>query len=457
MLRQLTAYPAQKWAAFTPVLHLKAIGICLSLYLIATWCSMAGMEIFGWTTFALTMGYAYRTAHSSELRLRELVTSQLPWKTMIALYAIVLLGIFYPGTPDGEKLAMLGSHRWMFLLIGHSFALALFPPTLKGYRLFLIFTSVIAVYAVVQSFTGFDLLRFNGPNPHRAVQPLDVRKEISLWRSAGLFGSPMGYVYIAGFHSCLALAVALVFPKSARRLRLWSILAFSLIAASLVTTYVRGAWISITIAVLAMTWLASRRFFIWAVGAGAMAFATLFVGLIQFRERFLSLFDAKYSSNTDRWNLIKTNWRMFLDHPVLGIGWEMNEVRSCEYVDCLAIPRPFTGHAHNNYMQALAGLGLTGFAAYMTFIGFFMWLTYRLWKRLPQDLYWARALVLAAFGAQIHLHVGGLTECNFKAGATNHNFMVILGLVASLSYLEKKGLLRTKYDALAMRFENHAI
>jgi O-antigen ligase len=417
---------------------------------------MAGMEIFGWLTFALTMSYAFRTRAvanapspantSQQLSLCELVTNILPWKLMIIWYALVILGVFFTGTPANEKLHIFGSHRWMFLLIANSFALSLCPPTTKGYRVFLAFTGIIAVYAIFQSFTGIDLLRMHDANPHRAVQFLDVRKDIQLWRSAGLFGSPMGYVYIAGIHSCLALAVALVFPREQSKLRRWSLLVFILIAASLVTTYVRGGWFSITVAVLVMTWLANRRFFLWAIGLGAGAFAILFLSLVQFRERFMSLLDPQYASNSERMNLWKMNVRVFLDHPIFGIGWEMNEVRACEYVNCQAIPRPFTGHAHNNYLQALSGLGITGLAAYLAFIGFFLWATYRLWKRLPENLYWARALTLAAFGAQIHLHLGGLTECNWKAGATNHNIMVALAIVVSLTYLEKKGALQKRHS-----------
>ncbi len=450
---KLATQTLERAQIFSPELHFKSLSISLSLYLIATWCSMAGMEIFGWLTFALSMSYAFRTrlgaskvsaTHSGQrLSLGEMVSEVLPWKLMIFWYVVVILGVFFPGTPADEKLHIFGSHRWMLLLIANSFALSLCPPKLKAYRVFLAFTGIVAVYAIFQSFTGIDLLRMHDANPHRAVQFLDVRKDIQLWRSAGLFGSPMGYVYIAGIHSCLALAVALVFPSEHSRLRRWSLFVFVLIAASLVTTYVRGGWFSIAVAVLVMTWLANRKFFLWAIGMGAGAFTVLFVSLVQFRERFMSLLDPKYASNSERMGLWKMNLRIFLDHPIFGIGWEMNEVRACEYVNCQAIPKPFTGHAHNNYLQALSGLGITGFTAYLAFIGFFLWATYRLWKRLPENLYWARALTLAALGAQIHLHLGGLTECNWKAGATNHNIMIALAIVTSLIYLEKKGALRS--------------
>jgi O-antigen ligase len=157
----------------------------------------------------------------------------------------------------------------------------------------------------------------------------------------------------------------------------------------------------------------------------------------------------QYTSNSDRLFLWKMNLEMFKEYPILGIGYGENESRAGEWAARMGNPEAFTGHAHNNYLQWLAGTGALGFAAYMFFIGFFLYLTVRLWKRLPKELYWARAMTLAALGAQIHLHIGGFTECNFKAGATNHNLMLVLGLVASMSLLDAKGLLKSRYQRTA--------
>lgn len=423
-------------------LHRRLIAIVLGLYLVATWSSMAGMEIFGWLTFILSVTYLLRKP-ADGWRFQDF-DQVLPWRSMIAMYLIVVAGVIFVRTDRADVNFMLGNPRWVFLLFSSSIALSIAPPTLKGYRLFLVFTAVIAAYAVFQSFTGIDLLR---PGSERAVQRLDVRKEIQLWRSAGLFGSPMGYVYIAGMYSCLPLAVALLFPKEAKRLRWFSIAAFVVIAASLVTTYVRGAWFAMAIAYLAMIWIARRKIFYAAIGAGTAAFVVLFTTFIQFRERIMSLFDPAYASNNDRWLLWKMNWEMFKDYPLIGIGWGENETRAKEYMIRMGHPKAFTGHAHNNYLEALAGTGILGLTAFMFFVGFFLWLTWRIWKRLPEDLVWARALVLGSFGAQIFLHVGGFTECNFKAGATNHNLMIVLALVVGLSVLEKKGLLRERTEA----------
>jgi O-antigen ligase len=284
------------------------------------------------------------------------------------------------------------------------------------------------------------------PGSHRAVQPLDFGPGISLWRTAGFFGSPLQYGYIAGQHVCLPLAMALLLWQNSKT-KGWlfwgSVAAYCLVSISLITTFTRGAWLAMGVAHLTVAFIVARRLAGVLLGAGGAALAVMFLTVSTFRARVLTFFDPNYSSNSERWFLWKANFEMFKDYPILGIGYQENETRAGEYVARLGKPDAFTGHAHSNYIQMLAGTGITGFVTYLFLISFMLWLTWRLWKRLPQDLLWPRAIALAALGAQIQLHIGGFTECNFKAGATNHNFMVVWALVISLSVLEAKGLLRS--------------
>ena len=421
--------------------HRKLIHYSLSLYLIATWSSMAGMEIFGWLTFLLTVTYAVRSPSDDPVGFRD-IAAFMPWKACLALLGITVLGLYINGTPSADKVYDIGSQRWIFIFAMLSFSLATCPPTLKGYRIFLGFTSLVAVYAIFQSFTGIDLLRLGS---HRAVQELP---DGILWRSAGLFGSPLAYGYIAGQHVCLALGMALLTFHERKKVGwlFWgSLAAYVLISLSIITTFTRGAWIAMVCAHLFVAWAVAPRIALLLLGSGTAALGILFATIGTFRFRILSLFDSGYSSNSERVFLWKCNWAMFKDYPILGIGYQENEARAAEYTERLGRPYAFTGHAHNNYIQMLSGTGITGFLAYMFIISFMLWLTWRLWKRLPSDLLWARALTLGCLGAQIHLHIGGLTECNFKAGTENHNFMVVWGLVVAMSALESKGLLRSRY------------
>jgi O-antigen ligase len=363
---------------------------------------------------------------------------------------ITMLGLLFNRTATADPVYDIGAQRWMFLLATHSFALALWPPTPRGYRLFIFFIGVVGIYGVFQSFTGIDLLR---PGEHRAVQPLDQTAALQLWRSAGLFGSPMQYGYIAGIHACLPLAVAMLTfaQRHKHRLLFWgSCASFTCVAASLVTTFTRGAWAAIAAAALAMAFMVNRKLVATVLAGGAAVFTALFFGLDLFRIRMEHFFDPNYQSNVARLYLWKINWEIFKDYPILGAGYLENETRAGEYAARMGHPEAFTGHAHNNYLQMLSGTGISGFLTYMFIIGFMLWLTWRLWNSLPKDLIWARAIALGAFGAQVVLHVGGFTECNFKAGATNHNVMVVWALVISMSVLQKRKWLekyRSELDA----------
>lgn len=393
---------------------------------------MAGMEIFGWLTFALTLAYAIRNPKEDPIHAKDL-DPYLPWKACLALLVITVLGVFINGTEKVETVYDIGSQRWMFLLASSSFALTLSPPGRRGYQVFLFFISVTAVYGVFQSITGIDLLR---PGEHRAVQPLFG--PYPPWRTAGWFGSPLHYGYIAGQHVCLPLAVCLLTYKNRTKLFWPSLIAVVLVGASLVTTFTRGAWVAMAIAWLIMAFIAAPRLAGALAAAGAMATAALVGVFPSFRERLLTLVNPAYASNSERWFLWKANWEMFKDYPILGIGYSENENRAKEYVTRLGNPDAFTGHAHNNYLQFLAGTGLTGFIAYMFIISFMLWITWRLYKSLPAQAIWARAIALGALGAQIHLHIGGFTECNFKAGVTSHNTMMVWALVISMSVLNAK-------------------
>lgn len=419
--------------------HSKWIKAFLSLYFIAAWSTVAGMEILGWSLFLLTTTYLWRDRGPARLNYRDM-GEFLPWRTMVALLLITIIGVFANGTPRTDELYSIGSQRWMFILVALTFSLTLHPPSLKGYAVFLLCASLIAAYAVTQSFTGLDLIRPNEP-----LHNLPVTGPVQLWRSAGLFDNPMHYAYIAGMYVCLPLAVFFLFPKTHFMIRVLSLAAFFLIDASLVTTYVRGAWIALALAFVGMSFLVSRRLGLGVIATGIAAFAGLFSFVSQFRARILQIFDLPNPSTADRLFLWRLNWEMFKDHPIFGIGYQQNEERAAEYAARLGHPDAFVSHAHNTYLHFLSGSGLLGFTAYLFFIGFFLLMTVRLYNRIPPLLYWARALALAAFGAQIVLHVGGLTESNFKTVVTNHNFMVVLALVASISYLERSGNLTSAY------------
>jgi hypothetical protein len=438
----------------------------LCLYIFATWTSMAGMEIFGWLSFLFVCMQL-----SKHEELREIL-SALPWKMASALFLLTIFGLLLNHVSTKDTIAAIGSQRWVFLLFSHSFALAAWPPTERGYKLFLSVISVVAVYSIFQSQTGIDLLR---PGSNRAVQALDVNLSKVTWRSAGLFASPMHYMYVAGQHVCFALAFALVYFKDRKKLGLQSLWYYSMAAtvivtASLITTHVRGGWIGLAFAFFVICFLSSPKAALALVAVGGFASAGLIASVESIRLRFATLLDFGYRSNSERNVLWKINFDMFRENPWFGLGYQENESQCRAYMLKAGYSaQDFCGHAHSNYLQMLSGMGAIGFLVYICLIGYMLWLNFTLWKTLSspaptpteetvktnralENRLWPKALTLGCLGAQIQLHVGGLTECNFKTMVTNHNLMLVWALVISLSVLNKTGKLSDRLD----RSKNHA-
>jgi len=121
-------------------------------------------------------------------------------------------------------------------------------------------------------------------------------------------------------------------------------------------------------------------------------------------ERF-STFRQLEVTETRRSEMLRDTWRMFLDHPVAGVGLG-------------ALPEVFpryetlydgsvVQHAHNDYVEALAETGLIGglFGA-----AFLLLLLRESWARLAG----------AAYSADLAFHVGAVAAC---AGLLIHSLV----------------------------------
>jgi O-antigen ligase len=419
----------------------KAIGVTFFLYCLAIPTSMAGMEIFSWLTFLLVAVYAFRYPKSLGVSWSDLGEA-LPWKTMIALSIVVILGVAINAPPESDYLMPIGKMRQWILIGTVTVVLTMYQPRAKWIQLFAVFTSIIAIYAVIQSFTGYDMLRTDGG----AVQAFTRSDGKLAWKSAGTYGSPMAYVYAYGMFLFFFGTFGLLLPKG--RLKTFCVIATVLVGASVITTYVRGGWIGVVIAALVMGWLVSRRLFLSVTG-GAFAIGALgFIFSSSFHARFMTLFDPNMRSNLDRARLWEANWAMFKDYPILGTGYTFNEDLAPIYLAKLGYPGAFSGHAHSNYLQMLAGTGLTGFIVYMILISFFMWLSYKVWKLgNEKNLLTAKVVGLASLTAQIFFHIGGFTECNFKAGTSSHALGFVYALTAATYILMKKNRLAAQFAA----------
>ena len=82
---------------------------------------------------------------------------------------------------------------------------------------------------------------------------------------------------------------------------------------------------------------------------------------------YARFFDAPESSTTSRLILAKIALNMFVEHPLVGVGWN-NFVDVMEKYDEFGASKSFRYPAHNMYLLVMAETGLLGIISYLALI-----------------------------------------------------------------------------------------
>lgn len=195
-------------------------------------------------------------------------------------------------------------------------------------------------------------------------------------RIAGPLGDPNFFAQI--LLVLVPLALALAWHGRRRRERLLAAGAAVLLIAGTVFTYSRGAALALAV-VLSLAWLA-RGVRLREVAAGLAVLAVLYVALpAGFTRRLTTLEQITGggeaalhpdSSFEKRRLVTATAWRMFLEHPVVGVGAGNYTTRFGPFADAVGSAAreyedPFgDNYPHNLYLEVAAETGLLGLALF---------------------------------------------------------------------------------------------
>ncbi len=371
---------------------------------------MAGMEIFGW--LSVLTAIIYRLTHKLSFATFGMSLSLLTF----VVFGILSL-VFNPPLKDFWPQA--GFLRFAFLVVGLAWAVdsvwsEKFEKQLK--TVWLSALALMGAYGVLQMLTGIDFI----PRSRVVVDPIG-----SIWKATGFFNMSLTYGYSVGL-STLAIGLTAIRSYQLRRM---AYIAAAFGVMGVIASTARGAWVGLFIC-LAIYILAERRKLILPfAGLSAAAIAVLFTFASHFGGKIekLTHFQLDHSASV-RFDLWPAYFAMFLDHPWFGVGLFQGDRLLSEYYERLNIVQPFVSHAHNNFVQILAGAGIFGFLAYCWMIAVPL---KKAWD-LRKVTAWGWPLLLA----QIFLHIGGLTEANFIDGEVNHMLMFIwtLTLVLALRF-----------------------
>jgi O-antigen ligase len=278
--------------------------------------------------------------------------------------------------------------------------------------------AVIALVGIVQWAAGHSLVTAEG-----------------VLRVRGFYGSPNNLALYLGRVFPLVLAVA-AFASSREWLsrgmlwpsrRLGYALASVLMAAALLLTYSRGAWlVGVPASLLFLAAMRSRRTF--AVSVGLLALVAIGVLFVGGSRRLASLLDASTGTTSFRLQLWQSSLAMIRDHPLLGVGLDnfLYHYRSY-YVLPTAWEEFNLSHPHNLIFDYWLRLGLLGVGLLVWNLVAFFRRGWKAYRHSPRDM--DRLLVLGLMAGMVNFVAHGLVDNAFFLVDLAFVFVLMLALV----------------------------
>lgn len=404
------------------------------------------MDLFATLLFAVVVVDIFKRVQRNEpwqslVPITGFETVFLLWMSVVALSYVASPLAFGP-----EVLSRFFEFKWILQLYVVIYALNRAPPGERFMNGFLLFVLVCSLYAIS--------IWFLGRNP---LHPTD---NMSPWagglRTGGLLGGAMTFAHVYSVFFCLGLGILLAKFKE-RDQGFWLLfLVLGLTGVALILSFTRGVWLAMGVATIATAYLYRVRIGLMVSILGTVLLGVAILIWPKLGERLTLAF---HSGDEREW-IWGAHWRIFSEHPWLGVGYGRNYHLVPEMYKLMGAPEgTLVSHAHNQYLHWLAGAGILGLFCYLLFMGLFLWLTIKLYKKLSQDHFFenrnstksclrsadfekskleksyyansnfAKGVVLGSFGAQISFWMGGFTEANFEPSKMKYVMMLVWGPV----------------------------
>ena len=249
----------------------------------------------------------------------------------------------------------------------------------------------------------------------------------TLGRTSGSFSNAMTF---GGVMLLLcSLLFALATSREVRgRLRIAAVIAAVITALALFFSFTRSSWLGMLVSALIVLVIQRRRLLPIFIAGIAI---TVLILPARYRDRFTSIVDLDYRTNIHRLEMIEGGWRIFMEHPIIGVGpidlselYEKHKPPEAEFV---------FGHLHNNILNIAVTLGLLGLAAFVyLFVSIFRLMAGNLELDLPPP---ERAWVVGSISAVAGFLVNGLFEWNFADAEVVTLLYLIIGSNCAIGFI----------------------
>jgi O-antigen ligase len=280
------------------------------------------------------------------------------------------------------------------------------------------------------------------------IGAIGVGQSLWAWRSAGTLERAHAFVHPVTFGELTALGTLgglcwLSRPERGRRARGAALAATSLCAAAATLSETRAALLALAVGAVVVACLEprARRWAAAALGLGALGAAAgewLRYGRVGFGAELAAAPSA--SGQQTRYVLWDVAWRMFRDHPWIGVGPGHYLTEFPRYFSGTLEGQASWGSAHDLYLHQLAERGLAGEAVLLALLGVLLVRAFRA-ERARRDAasLWAAAAVPAFL-------VMNLTEVAWQT----EQFATLFLLVWAFGTARRDGSARGKAGSTAV-------
>ncbi len=305
----------------------------------------------------------------------------------------------------------------------------------KSFLFLIILTPIIllSLYSISVSIMGINWLL---PDRTASLHPLSTISGGA--RASGFFDNPMTFAHSFGVWICLLWGVALVYSSKiksySQKIFIYFVFTVFSSAIAFLLTFTRGAWLSVAIGVLFITFIYHRKLGQIISLLVTLGISGLLILSTAFRERIFDIFKFQ-DSQSERLTLWKANWLIIKEHPLFGVGHGQNYYYLDQYYQKMGVPFGFfKSHAHNQFIQFAAGSGIVGLIFYLVFIMFLFKTAIKYYRETSiYNQPFLKAIALGTIAVIIHLFFGGLFESNFEDAETLHNICFSIGFLFALN------------------------
>jgi len=249
-------------------------------------------------------------------------------------------------------------------------------------------------------------------------------EEAILWRSSGTLADVVSY--------SLLLMVAMVMAVSGwifcENKKAFFTLSIIFLAAGLILSLTRQAWLGVLVASLFLIFLKNR---FWAMIFPLLLAIAISLAPQPITDRFYQIVDPdQYDENNavgNRIRLWKAGWDVFKDHPVMGCGAACLTRVYQEYPQHPILNR--LQHLHNSILQIAVDMGILGLSSWLMIWIAYLVKLYRIARHGLDDT--DRWIVFGVTGVIIAFFISGLFENNFF----DSEFMMLLYFIMALPFV----------------------